>query len=508
MDEQNVEACLMLPTTGVGVEPQLRAPRHREALYPSLRAFNRWLEEDWGYGRDGRIFGAPLCSLVDLGEAIAELDRLLARGARFVILTAGPVDGRSPADPHFDPFWARCEEAGVNVVYHIGRTPFSEIYNVPWGLRPHPPSHRHSLMEYAISFTERPIVDTLTALIADNLFGRFPRLKVLTVEYGSSWAAGVAHEARPHRAAPQHGLWRFGAPPLKPSDTFRSNVWVTPFFEDDVVGARDPARRRSRARGLGLPAPGGPGAAGGVRRRARGTRRPTWCASSCARTSRAWSDPGHAMTQDSRTPVLVGVGAVSQREADPAHAKEPLELMVAALERAAEDAGRRALLARADSIRAPRGFWDYPDPCRLLAERFGASRAQTEIAEIGVLQTTLLGRAAADIAAGRADVVLVVGAEARHRAQRARAAGVDAPLTQQAPVTPDSVLQPHAPILSEREVRAGLMHAGRPVRDDRERAARGRRRSRSTRTGARSRACGRRSRVSPPGIPTPGPARR
>ena len=162
------------------------------------------------------------------------------------------------------------------------------------------------------------------------------------------------------------------------------------------------------------------------------------------------------MSLDPRTPVLVGAGAVSQREADPARAREPLALMMRALERAAEDAGSRALLARADSVRAPRGFWSYPDPCRMLAERFGASGARTEIAEIGVLQTTLLGRAAADIAAGRADVVLVAGAEARHRMQRARAAGIDAPLTQQASVTPDSVLRPHAPILSEREVRAGL----------------------------------------------------
>ncbi|MCU0671006.1 MAG: amidohydrolase [Myxococcota bacterium] len=235
MDQQNVEACLMLPTTGVGIEPQLRAPRHREALYPSLRAFNRWLEEDWGYGKDGRIYGAPLCSLVDLGEAIAELGRLLAAGARFVILSAGPVDGRSPADPHFDPFWARCEESGINVVYHIGRTPFSEIYNVPWGLRPHPPSHRHSLMEYALSFTERPIVDTLTALVADNLFGRFPRLKILTVEYGSSWVAGIVRKLDHISRLYSKDMWRFGAPPLKPSDTFRNNVWVSPFFEDDVV---------------------------------------------------------------------------------------------------------------------------------------------------------------------------------------------------------------------------------------------------------------------------------
>lgn len=235
MDEQRVESCLMLPTTGVGVEPQLR--EHPDVLYPSVRAFNRWLEEDWGYGRDGRIFGAPLLSLFDLDQALAELDRLLKLGARFVVLTAGPPRiGTSPGEPAYDPFWARCEEAGVNVVFHIGRTPFSEMYNPPWGLRPHPPSHRHSLMEWAVSFTERPVVDTITALISDNLFGRFPRLKILSVEYGSSWVAPMIHKLDHIARLYSKDMWRYGVPPLKPSDTFRQNVWVAPFFEDDVVG--------------------------------------------------------------------------------------------------------------------------------------------------------------------------------------------------------------------------------------------------------------------------------
>lgn len=236
MDEQNVEACLMLPTAGVGVEPQLREPQHREVLYPTLRAFNRWLEEDWGYGADGRIYGAPLNSLVDLHEAIAELERLLAKGARFMVVTAGPIEGRSPGDPFFDPFWARCEASGINVVYHIGRTPFSEIYNTPWGLRPHPPSHRHSLMEYVLSFTERPVADTVTALIADNVFGRFPRLKVLSVEYGSSWVVPLLTKLDHIARLYSKDMWRFGAPPMKPSDLFRQNVWVAPFFEDDMEG--------------------------------------------------------------------------------------------------------------------------------------------------------------------------------------------------------------------------------------------------------------------------------
>jgi acetyl-CoA C-acetyltransferase len=167
------------------------------------------------------------------------------------------------------------------------------------------------------------------------------------------------------------------------------------------------------------------------------------------------------MPADPRTPVLVGVAAVSQREEDPGNAREPIELMTLALERAAEDAGSRALLARADRIAAPRGFWDYADPCRLAAERLGATRARSEVAEIGVLQTTLLGRAAQAIANDEADVVLVMGGEAKYRQQRAARAGREAPLTRQMGVTPDCVLRPAGDIISPLEIRTGLTSAVR-----------------------------------------------
>ena len=236
MNQQRVDKCLMLPTTGVGLEPQFREPKHREILYPSVRAFNRWLEEDWGYGSDERIYGAPLLSLVDLDEGLEELERLLKLGAKFAVLTAGPINGRSPGDPHFDPFWRRCEEAGINIVYHIGSTPFGQMYSEPWGLRPHPPSHRHSLMEYALAFTERPVADTLTALIADNVFGRFPKLKVLSVEYGSTWVRPLIRKLDQLSRLYSKDMWRFGEPDLKPSEIFQRNVWISPFFEDDIVG--------------------------------------------------------------------------------------------------------------------------------------------------------------------------------------------------------------------------------------------------------------------------------
>ncbi len=161
-----------------------------------------------------------------------------------------------------------------------------------------------------------------------------------------------------------------------------------------------------------------------------------------------------------RTPVLVGAAAVQEKEEDPEIAREPLELMIEALERAADDAGNRDLLGRATSIRAPRGFWSYPDPCRLIAQRFGAA-ADTEVGEIGVLQTTFFGRAARDIAEGRSDVVLLTGAEARHRTRCAKKRGVEESYTaQDSSAGPDHVLRPARDVLHDLELSRGL---GMPV---------------------------------------------
>ncbi len=159
---------------------------------------------------------------------------------------------------------------------------------------------------------------------------------------------------------------------------------------------------------------------------------------------------------DPNTPVCVGVGAVSQREEDPARAAEPLELMVGALTRAAEDAGSRALLTDADWICVPRGFWDYEDPGRGIALRVGAARSKTLLAEIGVLQTTLLGHAAEEIAQGRARIVLVAGGEAKYRSARAQKLGVEAPLAKQTGAVPDRVFRPEADVLTALEIQAGI----------------------------------------------------
>ncbi len=255
MQRQGLEAAVMLPTLGVGVEYELR--RHPEVLYPSLRAFNRWVNEAWGYGADGRVFGVAIVSLADIDQAVAELERLIADGVRLVHVTAGPIDGRSLADKHFDPFWARLQAAGIPLALHIGETGMNDIYASAWGEPAMPPSHRYTAFNTLIGIGERSIVDTTASMVFLDLFGRFPGLRVMIIEFGSSWVPSLLKTMdKIHRMGDHKTRWRYGKPE-RPSEVFRRHCWVVPFHEDDVGRLADSIGEERIINGSDYPHPEG-----------------------------------------------------------------------------------------------------------------------------------------------------------------------------------------------------------------------------------------------------------
>jgi acetyl-CoA C-acetyltransferase len=161
------------------------------------------------------------------------------------------------------------------------------------------------------------------------------------------------------------------------------------------------------------------------------------------------------VARGSLTPVLAGVGSIEQRCEDPADALEARELMLRALLSAGADAGSDKLLEAIDVIALPHGQWHYGDPGRWLAAQVGASGATTVVSLIGVLQQTLIADACERIARGDAEVVVVVGGEARYRNLRARILEED-PAESADDGTPDAVLRPTADLVLESEVRGGL----------------------------------------------------
>jgi acetyl-CoA C-acetyltransferase len=154
---------------------------------------------------------------------------------------------------------------------------------------------------------------------------------------------------------------------------------------------------------------------------------------------------------------IIGAGAITQRDDDPESLDE-LNLMAAAV-RAAERDADRSLASDVDVIMVPQGSWPHANPAGALGALVGADHARTVLAQIGVLQSTMVGRAVELVASGSARSVLVAGGEARSRQRRA-ALGAGASIARDADGTwpaPDETWSPSADILSPVEIERGLV---------------------------------------------------
>lgn len=118
--------------------------------------------------------------------------------------------------------------------------------------------------------------------------------------------------------------------------------------------------------------------------------------------------------------MLVGTGQVLSRADDGGEVgerPEPVDLMAEALVEAARDCGPapagEKLLRGAQSLRVMVPLsWRYVDPAQLVAERLGIAVPEHALSVIGGNgPQTVVAEAAAAIAQGRLDVVLVTGAE-------------------------------------------------------------------------------------------------
>jgi predicted TIM-barrel fold metal-dependent hydrolase len=232
MDTQGIETVFMLPTFACGVEEALK--RDVEATMASVHAFNLWLDEDWGFDRpDRRIISAPIISLADPVKAVEEVEFVLARGAKLILVRPAPVPGvvkpRSLGDPSHDPVWARLAEAGVPVGFHLsdsGYLQFAALWGgkskfEPFGGKPDPLDQ--------ILVDDRAIHDTMASMIAHGVFTRHPKLKAVSIENGSYFVHRLVKRLK---KAANNSPKLF---PVDPVEQLRNNVWIAPYYEDDLT---------------------------------------------------------------------------------------------------------------------------------------------------------------------------------------------------------------------------------------------------------------------------------
>ena len=234
MDQQGMDGCFLFPTLGVGVEEALL--HDPVAAMAAFHVFNEWMLDDWTFNYQDRIFAAPvhLAHRSRRGGARTRLG--LAQGTHVVVMRSGPVRGpnfsRSPGDALYDPFWARVNESGILVAYHSGDSGYHR-YAEDWGSHGEMEAFRYDPFRN-LTGGHRPIHDTIAALICHGVFNRFPNVRVATIESGSDW---VQLLARGLKKAYGQVPGAFGG--ADPVAQLRTNVWVSPYYEDDLRGLRE-----------------------------------------------------------------------------------------------------------------------------------------------------------------------------------------------------------------------------------------------------------------------------
>jgi predicted TIM-barrel fold metal-dependent hydrolase len=240
LDELGLDAALMFPTLASLLE--VRFTDDPETTCMLLHAYNEWLHDEWTFNFQDRIFATPIVNPCIVDRGVAELEWVLERGAKVVLLRPAPVAGhrgsKSPFLPEFDPFWARVAEAGVVVALHASDSGYQRYVN-DWegSSREHTPFKQNAFGDAVTS--GRAINDAITSAICHGMTSRFPTVKLVSVENGGSWAIPCLKELeKTYRKMP-------GAFAEHPRDCFLRNLWINPFWEDsieDLVHLMSPER--------------------------------------------------------------------------------------------------------------------------------------------------------------------------------------------------------------------------------------------------------------------------
>jgi predicted TIM-barrel fold metal-dependent hydrolase len=218
MDADGIAAEVLYPSVGMN----LARSKEREYQLACIQAYNDWLVEFSEAGK-GRLVGLAMIPVVDIGDAVAEIDRASANGLRGAMIPGGPPEGHY-AEARFDPMWTAFEERGWPVSFHI----------LTGGGSGADPTLGSGLQMMTVMSIVHSMQLTLALLIFGGVFDRHPALRVVSAEHDAGWVAHFANRIDQMYDRHHNWLGRGGEPIGRaPSDYLLDNCWYT--FQKDPV---------------------------------------------------------------------------------------------------------------------------------------------------------------------------------------------------------------------------------------------------------------------------------
>jgi predicted TIM-barrel fold metal-dependent hydrolase len=213
LDQEGVWAQLAFPSTGfwtVNIEDA-------ELSRACARAWNEWSNEEVT-GVQDRIFTPAILPLVEVADAVAELEWAAQNGYQSVFLPCTMPKDKDWGFDMWNPLWDAAAANNIVLAYHIGTGGETVVYRGPGG----------AVVNYME--TTYPGMRVVTHLVASGALDRHPDLKVLIAEGGAGWVPAVGD--RMDEAYRQHGM--FVRPRLSrlPSEIVRKQVYAS--FQHDI----------------------------------------------------------------------------------------------------------------------------------------------------------------------------------------------------------------------------------------------------------------------------------
>jgi predicted TIM-barrel fold metal-dependent hydrolase len=186
------------------------------------RAVNDWLRAEW-LDREPRLRGSIMVPLADPVQAVAEIERL-APDRRFVQVSMLAMGEKMLGRREFFPVYQAAERHGLVIAVHAGSTYRYAPTIVGW------PSYQfEDYVAQAQAFANQTV-----SLIAEGVFHRFPKLKMVMLESGVSWLPTTMWRT--------DKTWRGARPEVPwvdrwPSDIIREHLRFTvqPFDASDAT---------------------------------------------------------------------------------------------------------------------------------------------------------------------------------------------------------------------------------------------------------------------------------
>lgn len=198
-----------------------------------IETYNDYLLDEWCATAPGRLFGAVVLPLSDIDLAVAELKRVVEKGAHAIAFSENPTVLGLPSvhTPHWDPLWAIVDEAQIPVCQHIGSSSrlITTSNDAPVGVQ--------------VSLLGMNSIMAGVDWMIGTALDRFPNMRVMLSEGGAGWVPYILERCdkvwSDGRIRPDESLGFSPMGSRPPSQVFAEQIYVCLVDEHFAVRAID-----------------------------------------------------------------------------------------------------------------------------------------------------------------------------------------------------------------------------------------------------------------------------